>query len=189
MRTLSFLPIVVGALTLAWAVSRVAGDTEGQGESVPPPSKFVPCLWFADQAEEAMRHYGSVFPDAKITSEVRAGPKGPLVAGRFRLAGQEFMVLNGNRGQPFTDAVSILVHCENQAEIDDLWRKLSADGGQPGRCGRLKDRYGVSWQIVPRRLGELLGEPDPARVKRVADALLRMDKIEVARLERAREGR
>jgi predicted 3-demethylubiquinone-9 3-methyltransferase (glyoxalase superfamily) len=189
MRVLSSLPVIVGALIIPWAFARASGDAEDQGGAVTPSSKLVPCLWFADEAEEAMRHYGSIFPDAKVLSEMRAGAKGPLIAGRFQLAGQEIMALNGNRGQPFTDAVSILVQCESQAEIDDLWRKLTADGGQPGRCGWLKDRYGVSWQIVPRRLGELLGDPDPARAKRVAAALLEMGKLDIARLDRAREGR
>jgi len=151
--------------------------------------KIVPCLWFRDQAEEAVRFYCAVFPGAKVLGESRAGPDGPLVWAKLRLAGHELLALNGNTGASFTDACSLHVSCDDQQEVDDLWAKLTADGGEPGCCGWLKDRFGVSWQVVPSVLGEMLNDPDPARAKRVLDAAVRMDKLDIARLRQAYAGR
>lgn len=186
MKRIALSLILAVALLGAWAAPAARGDPEG---GAMPAQKIVPCLWFEDQAEEAVRFYCSVFPGAKILSEMRVGPGGTYLTGRCRLAGQEFMVLNGNAKHTFTEATSFQVTCGNQEEIDDLWAKLTANGGEPSRCGWLKDRYGVSWQVVPAELGELLGGGDPARAKRVGDALLQMSKIDIARLRRAYEGR
>jgi predicted 3-demethylubiquinone-9 3-methyltransferase (glyoxalase superfamily) len=179
---------LIVAAALLGAVGRPAawGGSEGGAMSA---QKIVPCLWFNNQAEEAVRFYCSTFPDAKILSESRAGPRGPLVSATFRLAGQEFLALNGNAKHPFTDASSLLVNCGSQKEVDDLWAKLTEGGGEPGRCGWLKDKYGVSWQVIPTVLGEMLGDRDPARAKRVVDAMLKMGKIDIAQLRQAYEGR
>jgi predicted 3-demethylubiquinone-9 3-methyltransferase (glyoxalase superfamily) len=151
--------------------------------------KLTPFLWYDDNAEEAIRHYVSIFKDSKILSESRWGeggpvPKGTLMSARFRLAGQEFLALNGGPMYRFTEAFSIYVDCETQAEVDELWEKLSA-GGEPGRCGWLKDKYGLSWQIIPTVLGEMLQDKDPARARRVTEAMLSMGKIDIARLQQA----
>jgi predicted 3-demethylubiquinone-9 3-methyltransferase (glyoxalase superfamily) len=155
--------------------------------------KITTFLTFDDQAEEAVRFYTSIFPDSRILSERRYGPAGPgpegsLMTASFELAGQEFMALNGGPSFSFSQGVSLFVDCEDQAEVDDLWEKLSA-GGEPNVCGWLTDRFGVSWQIIPRRLGELLDDDDPERANRVMEAMLGMDKIDVEGLEAAYEGR
>jgi predicted 3-demethylubiquinone-9 3-methyltransferase (glyoxalase superfamily) len=155
--------------------------------------KIVPFLWFNDQAEEAMNHYISIFPDSKILNVMRygdsgPGPKGTVMTATFQLAGQEFMALNGGPQFQFTEAISLFVKCEEQEEVDELWQKLSA-GGQGGPCGWLKDRYGLSWQIIPTALGEMLQDPDPERSNRVMQAMLQMSKIDLAGLRRAYEGR
>jgi len=180
--------LFAGILVAAWSSPRAKEDSPGGG-AVSAAPKLVPCLWFGDRAEEAIRHYGSVFAGVEVLSEVRTAPDGPLVSAGLRVAGQELVVLNGNPGGAFTPAVSLVVRCEDQAEIDHLWAGLTAEGGRAGRCGWLEDRFGVSWQIVPRQLPELLGDPDPARARRVAEALLQMDKLDLARLEQARDGR
>jgi len=159
-----------------------------------PKQKITPFLWFERDAEEAVRFYVSVFPDSRVLSETRWGPGGPLPAGslmtaRLQLAGQEFLALNGGPPQRFTEAISLLVDCRDQAEVDGLWEKLTAGGGEPGRCGWLKDRFGLSWQVVPSVLGEMLGDRDPARAGRVAQAMMQMDRIDVQRLQAAYEGR
>jgi len=155
--------------------------------------KLTPCLWFPKEAEEAMRFYLATFPDARVLSESRWGeggpfPKGSLMTARFLLAGQEFMVLNGCPGE-FSESVSLSVDCETQEEVDRYWAALTKDGGEPGRCGWLKDRYGVSWQVVPSVLGELLGDKDPARAGRVGAALMQMEKLDIRRLQEAAAGR
>jgi predicted 3-demethylubiquinone-9 3-methyltransferase (glyoxalase superfamily) len=152
--------------------------------------KITPFLWFDNQAEEAMRFYTSIFKNSKIMSVSRygdggPGPKGAVMTGTFKLNGQEFMALNGGPHFKFTEAISFFVNCESQREIDDLWEKLSAGGGSKGRCGWLKDQFGVSWQVVPTVLGELLYGKDPTRSKRVMDALLKMDKISIDGLKQA----
>ncbi len=155
--------------------------------------KITPCLWFDTQAEEAARFYVSIFKNSKIGAISRYGESGPGPAGSvmtvtFQLDGQEFMGLNGGPIFKFNEAVSFVVNCENQEEVDQMWAKLSS-GGQEVQCGWLKDRYGVSWQIVPRILGELMKDPDPAKTQRVMKALLQMKKLSVDGLRRAYEGR
>ncbi len=146
--------------------------------------KITPFLWFDDQAEEAMRFYVSVFRDSKVL-EVSPGPNGKAMSVRFELEGQEFMGLNAGPQFKFTEAISFFVDCRDQAEVDALWTKLSAGGGEEGSCGWVKDRFGLWWQVVPKALGELMGDPDRAKAKRVVDAMLKMKKIDVAGLRRA----
>ena len=154
--------------------------------------KITPFLWFNDQAEEAMNHYVSIFPDSKILNVARYGdgapfPAGTVITATFQLAGQEFMALNGGPLYTFTEAISLFVNCGTQSEVDELWDKLSA-GGAGGPCGWLKDRYGLSWQIIPSALGELLGDPDPEKAGRVMAAMLQMSKIDIAGLRKAYDG-
>jgi predicted 3-demethylubiquinone-9 3-methyltransferase (glyoxalase superfamily) len=148
--------------------------------------KLTPFLWFDDDLDQALAFYASVFPDTEVLDASRAGdgPAAPLFMARFRLLGQELLAINGGPLFPFTEAFSLFVDCEDQAEVDRLWDRLT-DGGEPGRCGWLKDRFGLSWQIVPRRLMELMGDPEPARAGRVREAMLAMGKIEIAGLEAA----
>jgi predicted 3-demethylubiquinone-9 3-methyltransferase (glyoxalase superfamily) len=176
-----------GHLTGVWGESKTRGPAAG--DTMPSTQKIVPFLWFNNQAEEAIRFYSSIFPDSKVLSETRTGPKGALISAKFRLAGQELMALNGGPMYSFTEAISLFVSCENQEEVDDLWAKLTAGGGTPGRCGWLKDKYGLSWQVIPKTLGELLHDKDPAKAKRVAEAMLKMDKIDIKRLRQAYDGR
>ena len=155
--------------------------------------KISPFLWFDDQAEEAMNFYVSVFKNSKVLSVSRYGNEGPGQAGKvmtvsFELNGQEFTALNGGPQHfGFSEAISFFVNCENQEEVDFLWGKLT-EGGEPGACGWLKDKYGLSWQIVPTALGELLGDKDQAKAGRVMQAMLKMSKIDVAGLRKAYEG-
>ena len=151
--------------------------------------KITPFLWFDNQAEEAMNFYVSVFKDSKVLSVSRYGEGGPVPAGTamsvsFQLRNQEFMALNAGPQFKFTEAISFFVDCETQAEVDELWEKLSA-GGEKSRCGWLKDKYGLSWQIIPNALGELMGDKDPQKAQRVMEAMLKMDKIDIKTLERA----
>jgi predicted 3-demethylubiquinone-9 3-methyltransferase (glyoxalase superfamily) len=157
--------------------------------------KITPHLWFDDSAEEAVLFYTSVFNDSKIVSISRYGEAGANVSGRatgtvmslvFELEGQEFMALNGGPVFTFSPAISLFVKCETQQEVDHLWDKLS-EGGEIEQCGWLKDKYGVSWQIVPTVLGEMLNDPDPAKSERVMKAMLQMDKLDIAGLKRAYE--
>jgi predicted 3-demethylubiquinone-9 3-methyltransferase (glyoxalase superfamily) len=140
--------------------------------------KITPFLWFNNNAEEAMNFYVSIFKDAQVLSV------SPMMVS-FRLNGQEFIGLNGGPEFKFTEAVSFFVSCETQAEVDDLWLKLTADGGEESRCGWLKDKFGLSWQIVPTILGELLGDPDREKADRVMQAMLKMNKIEIKDLQQA----
>ena len=154
--------------------------------------KITTFLTFNDQAEEAVKLYTSIFKNSRILSSSRygdagPGPKGGLMAANFELDGQEFVALNGGPSFQFSQGFSLLVDCETQAEVDSYWEKLS-EGGEPGRCGWLTDRFGVSWQVVPRILTELLGDKDPAKAGRVMNAMLQMTKIDIAQLERAAEG-
>ena len=149
--------------------------------------KISTCLWFDTQAEEAANFYVSLFEDAEVTDVQRLDgtPSGDNVAlVFFRLAGQEFMAINGGPQFPFTEAVSIHVGVKDQAEVDRLWTALT-DGGEESQCGWLKDRFGLSWQVIPERLGELLSDPDPGRSQRAMQAMLQMQKIEVKVLEDA----
>ena len=155
--------------------------------------KITPFLWFDSNAEEAVAFYTATFKNSKTLSVHRygpgsPGPEGSVMYATFELDGQEFMALNGGPMYTFTPAVSFFVKCRTQAEVDELWAKLSA-GGEPSRCGWLKDRFGVSWQVVPAALGEMLHCPDADRSGRVMQAMLRMGKIDIAGLERAYEGR
>ncbi len=151
------------------------------------PQKITPFLWFNDNAEEAMNFYVSVFPDSEVLSVNRMGD-GSVITCTFRVAGQEIMALNGGPMFTFTEAFSLFVNCQTQQEVDELWTTLIADGGEPSRCGWLKDKYGLSWQIIPTALGELMGDPDPERAHRVMQAMLGMNKIDIAGLQRAYDG-
>jgi len=147
---------------------------------------ITPFLWFDTQAEEAMNFYASVFERSRVLSVNRAG--GKVMTVEFELEGQKFMALNAGPAFTFNESISFFVGCETQQEIDDYWDKLTADGGAPGRCGWLKDKYGLSWQIVPKALGRLLGGSDGAKSKRVMDALMQMNKLDVNALQRAYDG-
>ena len=154
--------------------------------------KITPFLWFDDQAEEAAQLYTSLFHNSKIGNIARYGEAGPGEPGsvmtvQFELDGQKFVGLNGGPAHQFTEAVSFVVNCETQDEVDELWAKLS-DGGQEGPCGWLKDRFGLSWQIVPTALPRLLTDPDREKANRAMQAMMGMKKIEIAELERAAEG-
>lgn len=144
--------------------------------------KITPFLWFDDQAEEAMNHYVSIFENSKVLSVNRVAGKVMMVT--FELDGQRFMGLNAGPKFKFTEAISFFVDCETQGEVDELWEKLSA-GGERGRCGWLKDKFGLSWQIIPAALGKLMNDPNPKKSQAVFQAMLKMDKIDVSALQRA----
>lgn len=146
----------------------------------------VPFLWFDTQAEDAMNFYVSVFPDSKITSMSKM-PDGKMFTGSFNIKGQEFMVLNAGPMFKFNESISFFVSCEDQAEVDLYWDKLVADGGEESQCGWLKDKFGLSWQIIPKQLNECLGNPDPAKAQKAMAAMMQMKKIIVADLEKAVE--
>jgi predicted 3-demethylubiquinone-9 3-methyltransferase (glyoxalase superfamily) len=153
--------------------------------------KITPFLWFNDQAEEAMNFYTAIFKNSKIGSVSRygeggPGPQGSVMTATFELDGQEFMALNGGPLFTFTEAISFFVNCETQAEVDELWTKLT-EGGEESQCGWLKDKYGLSWQIVPSVLGELLNDPDAEKAGRVMNAMLQMKKLDIAGLRSAYE--
>ena len=155
--------------------------------------KLTPCLWFDSNAEEAVKFYASIFKNSKVGSIARYGDAGAEVSGRpkgmvmtveFQLEGQEFLALNGGPHFKFTEAISFIVSCETQEEIDEMWEKLS-EGGKPGQCGWLKDKYGMSWQIVPTVLDEMMQDKDAKKSERVMSALLQMTKLDIKRLEQA----
>ena len=151
--------------------------------------KITPFLWFDDKAEEAMNFYVSIFKHSKVGrvsryGEAGPGPKGSVMSATFDLDGQEFFALNGGPVFQFTPAISFFVNCETQAEVDEFWEKLSA-GGETNRCGWLRDKYGVSWQIVPAILGKLLQDPDAAKSTRVMRAMMQMTKLDIRGLEQA----
>ena len=146
--------------------------------------KITPFLWFDGEAEEAMNFYVSIFRNSKIVRVNRAGEEGPVISVTFQLEGQEFMALNAGPQFKFTEAISFFVNCETQQEVDDLWEKLSA-GGEKSRCGWLNDRFGLSWQIIPSVLGEMLQDKDAEKAKRVMNAMLQMDKIDIKTLQQA----
>jgi predicted 3-demethylubiquinone-9 3-methyltransferase (glyoxalase superfamily) len=148
--------------------------------------KITPFLWFDGKAEEAANFYVSVFKNSKVVS-VSPGPNGTAMSATFQLDGQDFFALNGGPQFTFTPAVSFFVNCETQQEVDDLWEKLSA-GGKEERCGWLKDKYGLSWQIIPSVLGKLLRDKDREKANRVMQAMLQMNKIDIKRLEQAYAG-
>ncbi len=155
--------------------------------------KITPFLWFDNNAEEAVNFYVSVFKDSKIGKVARYGEGGPGPAGSvmtesFQLEGQEFVALNGGPTFKFTEAVSFVVNCDGQAEVDYFWEKLSA-GGSKSRCGWLKDKFGLSWQVVPTVLPSFFSSGDPAKTKRVMNALMQMDKLDIAKLQQAYDGK
>jgi predicted 3-demethylubiquinone-9 3-methyltransferase (glyoxalase superfamily) len=146
--------------------------------------KICTFLWFDNQAEEAANFYVSLFKNSKVLG-IMPGPDGKAMGVSFQLEGQEFKALNGGPKYKFTPAVSLFVNCETQAEVDELWTKLTSGGGAPSRCGWLTDKYGLSWQIIPTKLGELLGSKDRARAANAINAMLQMDKIDIAKLQQA----
>lgn len=148
--------------------------------------KITPFLWFDDNLEEAVNFYVSIFRNSKVQSMTRQG--GKVFAATFQLEGQDFMALNGGPQFKFTEAISLFVDCKTQAEVDTLWAKLTAGGGEESRCGWLKDKFGLSWQIVPSVLGQLLSDPDPAKANRAMQAMLKMNKLDIAKLEAAARG-
>jgi predicted 3-demethylubiquinone-9 3-methyltransferase (glyoxalase superfamily) len=153
--------------------------------------KITPFLWFDDRAEEAMSFYASIFKNSKVKGVTRygdagPGPKGSVMTASFELEGQQFTALNGGPHFKFTEAISFVVDCETQEEVDEFWDRLSA-GGQTQQCGWLKDKFGLSWQIVPSALIELMSDPDPEKARRVTEAMLQMTKIEIAKLQQAYE--
>ena len=154
--------------------------------------KITPFLWFDNQAEEAANFYVSIFKNSKILGvshygEAGPGPAGTVLTVTFQLDGHEFTALNGGPHFTFTEAISLFVNCETQQEVDELWAKLTA-GGEESMCGWLKDKYGLSWQIVPRVLLELMQDKDPVKARRVTEAMLQMRKIDIAKLQQAYEG-
>jgi predicted 3-demethylubiquinone-9 3-methyltransferase (glyoxalase superfamily) len=154
------------------------------------PQTITTYLWFNGNAEAAVELYTSIFPNSRVTKVARWGEGGPAPAGSvmsvsFELDGQGFLALNGGPEFPFTPAISLLITCKSQADVDDKWARLTAGGGKPGRCGWLTDRFGVSWQVVPEDLGELMSDPDPKAAGRVARALMTMNKIDIGRLRQA----
>jgi predicted 3-demethylubiquinone-9 3-methyltransferase (glyoxalase superfamily) len=157
-------------------------------------SKISPCLWFDGQAEEAAQLYTSLVPDSRIDSVNRApadypsGSAGDVLTVEFTLAGGSYIGLNGGRHFKFTEAVSFTIHCEDQAEVDYYWDALTADGGAPSQCGWLKDRFGLSWQVVPTALIDMLQDKDAQKAQRVMQAMLQMTKIDIARLNAAYAG-
>ena len=151
----------------------------------------IPCMWCDSYAEEAVHFYISLFKNSKVLDVSRYGEGGPGPAGQvfvmsFELDGHEYKALNGGPVFKFTEAISFFVNCETQDEVDDLWEKLSA-GGEKGRCGWLKDKFGMSWQVVPTSLGEVMSDPDPVKAQRVVQALMQMSKIDLKALENARD--
>ena len=156
--------------------------------------KIAPCLWFDGNAEEAAKFYCSIFKNSRITKILRTGEAGPGPIGSvllvsFQLEGQDFQALNGGPMFKFSEAISLSVDCKDQAEVDELWAKLTADGGQESQCSWLKDKFGVSWQIVPSVLPQLLNDADPQRAKRAMQAMMQMRKIDVAKLKQAVDNR
>ncbi len=149
--------------------------------------KIVPFLWFNDKAEEAMNFYCSIFKNSKAGNVAR-GPDGKVFSATFNLEGQEFYALNGGPHFSFTPAISFFVNCETQEEVNELWEKL-LQGGEESRCGWLKDKYGLSWQIIPKILGELMGDKDREKANRVTQAMLKMNKIDSKLLQEAYDGK
>jgi predicted 3-demethylubiquinone-9 3-methyltransferase (glyoxalase superfamily) len=155
--------------------------------------KFTPFLWFDNNAEEAMNYYVSIFKNSKVLNvthygDAGPGPKGTVMTAEFELDGQKFVGLNGGPQFKFTWAISFVVNCETQEEVDYFWEKLS-EGGEESRCGWVKDKFGLWWQVTPRILGELVGDKDPEKSKRVMEAMMQMGKIEIEPLKRAYEGK
>ena len=154
--------------------------------------KITPMLWFNDNAEQAVNFYTSLFPNSKILSierygEAGPGPEGSVMTASFQIAGQQFVALNGGPHFKFTEAISWVIYCDSQEEVDRYWEKLTADGGEESQCGWLKDKYGMSWQVTPRVLIQLIQDPDKEKANRVFQAMLTMKKIEIPKLLEAAE--
>src|SRR5918999_6037942 len=156
--------------------------------------KVYPCLWFDGKAEEAANFYTSLVPDSHVDkvwrspAETPSGPEGMVLTVDFTLAGQKFQGLNGGPDFNFNEAVSFVIECDDQAEVDRLWETLTANGGEPGPCGWLKDRFGLSWQIVPKEFNQMMDDPDTEKSRRAMEAMLQMGKLELDELRRAYEG-
>ncbi|MET0182741.1 MAG: VOC family protein [Caulobacterales bacterium] len=150
--------------------------------------KIKPCLWYDMQAEEAVNFYVGLFKNSKINTVSRT-PQGAAFVIEFTLAGNEYQALNGGPMFKFTEAASLSVTCEDQAEVDNYWNAFLNNGGEASQCGWLKDRWGLSWQIIPKQLGELMGDKDQTRAQRVTEAMMKMIKLDVAELQRAYDGR
>lgn len=156
--------------------------------------EMYPCLWFDGDAEQAAELYAAVLPDSRVDkvwrspADTPSGPAGSVLVVDLTLLGRRVQALNGGPMYTFSEAVSFVLECDGQDEVDRLWDALTADGGEPGPCGWLKDRFGLSWQVVPRRLNELLDDPDPERARRAMEAMLQMGRLDVAGLERAAAG-
>lgn len=149
--------------------------------------KITPFLWFDGNAEEAMDFYVSLFNNSKIVNK-RLGPDGKLFTGTFQIEGLDYHVINGGPYFKFNEAISLFVNCNSQEEVDELWGKLTADGGTESQCGWLKDKFGLSWQIIPTALGEMLGDKDPVKAGRAMQAMLKMGKIDIEKLKEAFDG-
>jgi len=155
--------------------------------------KITPCLWFDGKAEEAMNFYASIIPNSKVLSIVRVGdagpgPKGSVLTANFQLQGVEFLALNGGPQFKFTEAVSFIINCETQEEVDRYWEKLS-EGGRKDQCGWLKDKYGLSWQVVPIQMLQMLKDKDPKKVDRAMSAMMKMQKLDIKALQQAYDGK
>lgn len=180
-------------LPLSFALPREAAPMPAPMSAPTPRSAITPFLWFEKDAEAALHFYLSVFDDGAVLEENRWGPGGPapegsLMTARLRIRGQELVLFGGGPFQRFNPSFSLVVSCADQAEIDRTWAALTADGGKPGRCGWLEDRFGLSWQVVPHDIGALLGGSDPAAAARAGAALMQMGKLDVAALRTARDG-
>jgi len=147
---------------------------------------ITPCLWMNHNLEEAIDYYRSIFPDVRVEALNRM-PDGTVITGIFEIAGQRFMGLSGGPEFQFNEAVSFYLQCEGQAEVDHYWEKLTANGGEESMCGWLKDRFGLSWQVVPKEFEEMMGGDDPAKVQRMIDAMLKLQKLDIAALREAYE--
>ena len=165
---------------------RVQEPMTDTAPSVEGMNKLTPFLWFDDDLEQALDFYTGIFPDSEVLERRDYG--GQVFVARFRIAGQEVSAMNAGPGHPHTDAFSFWIDCADQAEVDRYWEALLADGGKESMCDWLSDRFGVWWQVVPRRLNELLTDPDPARAKRAMDEMMTQVKLDVAALERAADG-
>lgn len=191
--TLPTLLLAVSALLLGASVRPATVDgssTDSQDRSAPqatPMNKITPFLMFDDQLEAAIEFYAATFPDSEIKSLARAGEDGPVTSAEFVIGGQRFLGFNGGPRFRFSEAFSLFVDCEDQAEVDRYWQKLVDAGAEPTQCGWIRDPYGLSWQVVPRRFTELLRDEDPKKVQAVIQAMLKMQKLDVAALERAYE--
>jgi predicted 3-demethylubiquinone-9 3-methyltransferase (glyoxalase superfamily) len=169
-----------------------ASPKTNENAETAPAQKITPMLWFNDNAEQAVNFYTSLFPNSKILSierygEAGPGPEGSVMTASFQIAGQQFVALNGGPHFKFTEAISWVIYCDSQEEVDHYWETLTANGGEESQCGWLKDKYGLSWQVTPRLLIQLIQDPDKQKANRVFQAMLTMKKIEIPKLIEAAE--